>query len=108
MINELAKRFARIMSQIHSIHPVVKPEAPPSVPISPPYLTEEQLAAALFVTRRTIREWRERAYIPYLKVRGILRFDLAAVRKALESKFTIHSVHVPKRRKPRRANKQKP
>ena len=87
---------------------VTKPEAPSPVPIEHPYLTEEQLAASLFVTRRTIREWRERGWIPYVKVRGILRFDLQAVKQALDSKFTIHSVHVPKKHKQRRANKQKP
>ena len=65
----------------HAIVDILSTTSQSVPPIGPtytprPYLTEEELAKALIVTRRTIREWRERGWIPYLKIRGVLRFDL--------------------------------
>ena len=66
--------------------------------IAPLFYTRDQLALALATSARTIDNWRERGVIPFIKVGGIVRFDVARVRAALERKFEVHEVHVPKRR----------
>ena len=49
----------------------------------PLFLNKSQLAQAIPASKRTIDYWRQRGYIPYLKVGGIVRFDLAKVLEAL-------------------------
>jgi hypothetical protein len=57
--------------------------------VEPLYLDKRQLASAMLVSERTIDNWREAGVIPFIKVRGIIRFDLAKVRAALERRFEI-------------------
>jgi hypothetical protein len=52
--------------------------------VEPLYLNKKQLAQSLLVSERTIDTWRERSVIPFLKIRGVIRFNLADVRAALE------------------------
>jgi excisionase family DNA binding protein len=52
------------------------------------YYTTGQLAKALGVTAATVRAWVAQELIPAVRVgeRGRLRFDLEAVRQAIEAK----------------------
>ena len=71
--------------------------------IAPLFYTRDQLAVALATSARTIDIWRRRGVIPFIKVRGIVRFDVARVKTALEHRFEVHEVHVPKKRTPKQA-----
>ena len=53
------------------------------------YLDGDQLATALNVSDRTIDKWREDRVIPFLRVRRVIRFDLAAVKQALEKHIVL-------------------
>ena len=65
---------------------------------SAPFCTRDQLARAVATSSRTIDVWREKGIIPFIKVGGVVRFDIARVKRALESRFEVHEVHVPKKR----------
>ena len=69
--------------------PGPKRDQPAAAPTAPFYLNREQIARAIPVSPRTVDDWRERGIIPFLKIRGIVRFDLAKVRAALEKRFEI-------------------
>lgn len=56
-------------------------EQPASVP---ELIDGKQLSAALTVSERTIDSWKRDRLIPFIKVGHIVRFDLTAVRQALE------------------------
>lgn len=47
-------------------------------------LTIEDLAKIQGVSTRTIRNWMTSKHIPYLKIRGVLRFQLEEVEEALD------------------------
>ena len=71
---------------------IALPAAKPPIAVSldsPLYTNSTGLAQALRVGRRTIDNWRERGLIPYVKVGGIVRFDIDEVRAALEKRFEI-------------------
>jgi hypothetical protein len=57
--------------------------------VEPLYLNREQIAQALLTSARTIDNWRELNIIPFIKVRGVVRFDLAKVKAALERRFEV-------------------
>jgi hypothetical protein len=48
------------------------------------WLTQTELAYKLGVSFRSITNWQAAKLIPYFRKDGVLRFDLTAVRKALE------------------------
>jgi DNA-binding transcriptional MerR regulator len=47
-------------------------------------LTEMEMAARLSVTPRTLRNWRSKRLVPFIKVRKVILFDPAKVLAALE------------------------
>ena len=55
--------------------------------VEPLYLNKKQLAQSLLVSERTIDNWRERGVIPFLKIKGVIRFNLDDVRAALKRGF---------------------
>ena len=63
--------------------------------VEPLYLNREQLAQAITTSARTIDNWREAGVIPFIKVRGVVRFDLAKVKAALERRFEIREKPAP-------------
>ena len=63
--------------------------------VEPLYLNREQIAQALLTSARTIDNWRELNIIPFIKVRGVVRFDLAKVKAALERRFEVHEKSAP-------------
>ena len=76
--------------------PATNPPAPgprkaqPAVtPTEPFYINREQLAHTIPVSPRTIDEWRLKGWIPFLKIGGVVRFDLAEVKLALERRFKV-------------------
>ena len=54
------------------------------------FANKKQTAYALNVSTRTIDIWRRDGVIPWIRIRGTILFDLAEVRKAVASRFTIH------------------
>lgn len=48
------------------------------------YLDSWQLAKTLNVSERTIDTWKHKGVIPFLRVGRVVRFDLDAVKRALE------------------------
>jgi hypothetical protein len=83
--------------------PVTKFSSPPRrsspIPVTtlvePLYLNREQLAQAVLTSARTIDNWRELVIIPFIKVRGVVRFDLAKVKAALERRFEVQEKSAP-------------
>jgi hypothetical protein len=59
--------------------------------VKPLYLDIYQLAEAIPASRRSIDNWKQKGWIPYYKIGGMIRYDLAAVRAALEKRFLVHS-----------------
>ena len=55
------------------------------------WLTQTELAYKLGVSFRSVSNWTAAKLIPYYRLDGIMRFDLAAVRKALE-RFIVQEV----------------
>ena len=47
-------------------------------------LSRKQLAEILSVSVDTIRHWEKARVIPYLRIKHVIRFDLAKVERALE------------------------
>lgn len=88
-----------------SLIPVTKFSPPPPrrksspIPVTtllePLYLNREQLAQAVLTSARTIDNWRELGIIPFIKVRGVVRFDLAKVKAALEKRFEVREKSTP-------------
>ena len=66
-----------------------KSPIPVTTLVEPLYLNREQIAQALLTSARTIDNWRELGVIPFIKVRGVVRFDLAKVKAALEKRFEV-------------------
>jgi hypothetical protein len=56
---------------------------------APFYVNREQCARAVTVSPRTIDAWRERGWIPFVKAKGVVRFDLAEVKAAIERRFKV-------------------
>ena len=48
--------------------------------------TKEQVAEFLGVSPATIRDWRQDGLIPYIKIKGCLRFDRDDIMKWLEKR----------------------
>ena len=48
------------------------------------WLTQTELAYKLGVSHRLVTNWTGQKRIPFYRLDGIIRYDLAAVRKALE------------------------
>jgi excisionase family DNA binding protein len=48
-----------------------------------PYLTKDQIAQVLGVTRRTVENWMNQRLLPHLKLGRTVRFDLEDVRRHL-------------------------
>jgi len=69
----------------------------------PVYMNTEQLAAAIPASRRTIDYWRAGGVIPYVKVGRVIRFDLQAVKAALEKRFMVKATDKPYRVRPIKA-----
>ena len=68
-------------------------KAPSSIPVAIDgqiLITKSQLSKAIATSPRTIDSWRENGIIPFIKVRGIVRFNLAKVLAALEARFEVH------------------
>jgi hypothetical protein len=59
--------------------------------VEPLYLNKPQLAQSLPASERSIDNWKKWGWIPYLKIGGMIRYDLAAVRAALEKRFIVHA-----------------
>ena len=59
--------------------------------VEPLYLSIDQLAEAIPASRRSVDNWKRWGWIPYYKIGGMIRFDLAAVRLALEKRFLVHA-----------------
>jgi hypothetical protein len=57
----------------------------------PIFITKAQLSEAIATSPRTIDSWRERGIIPFIKIGGVVRFDLAKVKAAMEKRFEVHS-----------------
>ena len=53
------------------------------------YVGTDDLAKAIPVCRRTVDTWREQGIIPFIKINGVLRYDLEEVRAALEKRFKV-------------------
>jgi hypothetical protein len=53
------------------------------------WLTREELAAAIPVSARTVDQWRLNGWIPFVKAKGIVRFDLDKVKEALLRQFEV-------------------
>jgi hypothetical protein len=75
--------------------------------IEPLFFTRDQLAKAVAVSPRTIDIWRQKGLIPFIKVQGVVRFNIAKVKAVLEGRFEACEVHTPKRR-PRKTQAQEP
>jgi hypothetical protein len=70
-------------------------KASSSIPIAiagPILITKAQLSKAIATSPRTIDSWREKGIIPFIKVGGIVRFNLAKVMAALEARFEVHEI----------------
>jgi excisionase family DNA binding protein len=63
--------------------------------VEPIYLNPEQLAQTIGVSRRTVDNWKEEHVVPFVKVRGVVRFDLAKVKAALERRFEVREKSAP-------------
>lgn len=57
--------------------------------IEPLYVDKRQLAQSMLVSERTVDNWRDRGVIPFIKVRGVIRFKLDEVREAIEKRFEV-------------------
>ena len=66
------------------------------------YIDTKQLSEAINVSERTVEKWREDRIIPFLKVGHVIRFDLAAVKRALE-RHIVHPKDSAKSIPPRKA-----
>ena len=52
-------------------------------------LNRKQTAKAINVSLRTIDEWREKGIIPFLKIRGVVRFDIDEVMAVLRERYEV-------------------
>jgi hypothetical protein len=52
-------------------------------------LTRKKLVEKLDVSVRTVDDWRERQIIPYLKIGGVVRFELTQVMAALRQRYEV-------------------
>ena len=52
-------------------------------------INRSQMAAAAGVSLRTIDQWRENGIIPFLKIGGVIRFDLDQVMAALRERYEV-------------------
>jgi hypothetical protein len=53
------------------------------------FVGTSEAAAAIPVSRRTFDQWRMQGVIPYLHVGGVIRYDLNAVKAALEKRHLV-------------------
>ena len=60
-----------------------------TITVEPVYLNPEQFAQAMGVSRRTVDNWKEANVVPFIKVRGVVRFDLEKAKAALERHFGV-------------------
>lgn len=58
--------------------------APPAIPAD--RVTREVIAKKYGVTPQTVSNWAKAGRIPFIKIAGSIRFDLAAVIEAVEGK----------------------
>ena len=72
-----------------SSYPAHKSPVTVTTVAEPLYVNAEQLAQAIPCSRRSVDNWREWGWILHLKIGGMVRFDVAAVRAALENRFLI-------------------
>ena len=66
--------------------------------VEPMFWTRDQIAKAISVSPRTVDVWRQNGVIPFIKVGGVVRFNIDKVKAVLEGRFEACGVHVPKRR----------
>ena len=57
----------------------------------PILITKADLSKAIKTSTRTIDTWREDGIIPFIKIGGVVRFDLAKVMAALEKRFEVQA-----------------
>ena len=57
--------------------------------VGPIFITKAQLAEAIGTSPRTINDWMSRGLIPYVRIGNVLRFDLAKVKAAMETRFEV-------------------
>jgi hypothetical protein len=69
--------------------------------VEPLYLNKPQLAQSLPASERSVDNWKKWGWIPYLKIGGMIRYDLAAVRAALEKRFIVHAQPTSAERSPK-------
>jgi hypothetical protein len=53
------------------------------------FVGTSEATAAIPVSRRTFDQWREQGVIPYLRIGGVIRYDLNAVKAALEKRYLV-------------------
>ena len=63
----------------------------PTTIAGPILITKADLSKAIKTSTRTIDTWREDGIIPFIKIGGVVRFDLAKVMAALEKRFEVQA-----------------
>jgi hypothetical protein len=58
--------------------------------VEPLYCDKRQLAHAFGVSLRTVANWQSKGVIPYIKIGGAVRFDLAQCREVVKKRLTHH------------------
>ena len=53
------------------------------------YVDTEGIAAAIPASKRTVDYWRKLGIIPFLKIGGMGRYDIDAVKRALDQRFNV-------------------
>ena len=59
----------------------------------------DEVAKAIPVCKRTVDTWREKGIIPFIRIGGVLRYDLDEVKAALEKRFKVRTSTAHKLRK---------
>jgi hypothetical protein len=60
------------------------------------YTKKRAAAKALSISPRTIDEWRARGILPFIKIGGVVLFDLDECRKVIEKRFKVNAAPAPK------------
>jgi excisionase family DNA binding protein len=92
VIGEIAAAQARAMARLTA--------APAPAPASTAMMSAEEIAAALGVKASAVLEWARAGKIPVAKFGRFSRFDLAAVRAALEANSKTVRLGAPKTARP--------
>ena len=84
-INALALVIAEIIAERVQRMEEATARKPADLPVraADPVLTKKELAARFRVSRRTIDNWMERGYLPYLKIGKAVRFRWSEVDRRL-------------------------